>query len=910
MDSPSSTTDPPHHGNGGLGSAASVLARGTIIDRYVVLKELGAGGMGVVYVAYDPELDRNVALKLLRPGIGADKGRARLLREAQALAKLAHPHVVAIHDVGTLGEQVWLAMELVQGQTLSAWLRVPRGWREVLGVMRSAGEGLVAAHAAGLLHRDFKPDNVMVGDDGRVRVMDFGLARARPENETLEPDAGQPLPTVETMAMPITQTGAIVGTPSHMAPEQFANAELTAAADQFAFCVTLWQAIYGERPFGGRTLAELYANVSRGRRRPPPKGRRVPSRLRRACERGLSIDPQQRWPSMTELLRELRGLSDPRRRGLWAVGLAGGLTAVGVGLVRYAEVGFRCQGAAAWLDGVWDPAREQEVKQAILGTGLSYAPDTWVRVEQGLDAYAGAWVAKHTDVCEATSVRQEQSTEVMDLRMECLRTRRVALREAVGVLVEPDTRRVERAVELVAALPGLSRCDDLEALRAGLPPPEDPVVAEEVQGLRDRLATVGALWDAGAYARAQEELEPVQARAEALGYEPLLAEVALWRGRLHGKAARYADAEGELERAYRLALRHAHGEVELDAAIELLLVVGISRGYDAAERWIEEARGRADRRGASARARSWLFNNVGVVLADQGDFKQAKEQLERALAIKQEALGPLHVDVAITLSNLGLVHSLRGDLDQALETYGQVLAIWEKTIGPRHPYVIPSLNIIGMVLHEQGKPAEALELYQRALAMGEEALGPTHLEVAMSLGGIGDVLYGQGRLTEALEAHQRALAIREALLGSFHDAVASSLVDVGNVLRGQGRLSEARAHLRRALAAWEQTMGPDHVQAALALVGLARVGLDELDHEDARVHAERALALREANETPPALVAQARFVLARSLWPDPSERDRARALAERARETYATLGAAGEEQLAEVRAWLAEHEAE
>jgi len=223
-----------------MGSEPVRIETGAVVGRYVVLQQLGVGGMGVVHACYDPELDRKVALKVLRSDTVDGVARARLLREAQALAKLSHPNVVAIHDVGTVGEHVWLAIELVDGQTLRQWLETPRRWREVLEVMGAAGHGLAAAHVAGLSHRDFKPDNVMIGRDGRARVMDFGLARA--SGKTTEPASDTTLvPSVPpTWAdAPVTRVGAIVGTPRYMAPEQLRGGRsVTGAADQFAFCVS------------------------------------------------------------------------------------------------------------------------------------------------------------------------------------------------------------------------------------------------------------------------------------------------------------------------------------------------------------------------------------------------------------------------------------------------------------------------------------------------------------------------------------------------------------------------------------------------------------------------------------------------------------------------------------------------
>ncbi|HET6583005.1 MAG TPA: serine/threonine-protein kinase, partial [Nannocystaceae bacterium] len=228
------------------------LARGTTLGRYVVLERIGSGGMGVVYAAYDPQLDRKVALKLLHAREerdGDSGGRARVLREAQAMARLSHPNVVAVHDVGVVDDTLFVAMEFVEGVTLGHFIAAgSRRWNEVLDVFEPAGRGLAAAHAAGLVHRDFKPDNVMIGNDGRVRVMDFGLARAAAEITT-ESSEGSGGSIVELSGVDrLTRTGALVGTPAYMAPELLAGGNADARSDQFAFCVALHRALYGTAP--------------------------------------------------------------------------------------------------------------------------------------------------------------------------------------------------------------------------------------------------------------------------------------------------------------------------------------------------------------------------------------------------------------------------------------------------------------------------------------------------------------------------------------------------------------------------------------------------------------------------------------------------------------------------------------
>ena len=375
------------------------LKTGEAVDRYVILSRLGAGAMGVVYAAFDPELDRKVALKLLHPArLEADdisasaSGRARLYREAKALARLAHPNVVAIHDVGVLGDQIFLAMEFVHGLTLNKWMKAgdaPRPWPEVVRVMSLAGEGLAAAHDAGLVHRDFKPDNVLIGEhDRRVRVLDFGLAREEDEPDDAEAGSAE-ADDVQTRAerraitkarsvirassielgsqdfAGLTHTGALVGTPAYMSPEQHMGEPADARSDQFSFCVTLYQALYGHRPFTGETLTGLAFNVLQGKVRPAPVKTKVPARLRKIVLRGLAVDPKERYATMRELLDALKPVQTRvRKRWLWAAatGALGVGIAVGSVIVNQEEP---CTGARARLDGIWDAARRDAIATAF-----------------------------------------------------------------------------------------------------------------------------------------------------------------------------------------------------------------------------------------------------------------------------------------------------------------------------------------------------------------------------------------------------------------------------------------------------------------------------------------------------------------------------------------------------------------
>ena len=849
-----------------------------MLGRYVVLGTLGEGGMGTVLEAFDHTLDRKVAIKVLHEEL-SDEHTARLLREARAMAKLSHPSVVQVFEADTMDGQTFVVMELVAGRTLRDWMdqEPSPDWRQCVAVLIEAGQGLAAAHAESLVHRDFKPSNAIIDDKGRTRVLDFGLARRTEIGPTLDevpgPEGSQTHDdsSLGTFAperassgtvwardddppafdRSLTETGAVMGTPAYMSPEQMMGREANARSDQFSFCVTLYEAVYGERPFEGGTLMEIASSMKTSGVRPAPQGSPVPARLRRLLLRGLAADPGQRWPSMEALLHELRMLVAPRTRGWMAVGVASGLAAVGGGLAlgQYAQVKDRCTGAPAHIVGIWDDGRRGQVRAAILGTEVSFAAGTWERIEPQLDAYARDWTYTHTEACEATSVRGEQSEEALDLRMRCLGQRRTALRATVDVLVDADAEVVRNAVELVASLPTLARCNDLAWLELQdrlVPLPEDPDLAVAVQTQRACLAEIEVMDKAGRYAEALDAVESVVEQAEALGYPPLRAEALYWWGELRRGNGQYVEAEEGLRQAHALAVEYYHDPVVLDTAQALTVVVGnhLAR-YTEGHRWGETVALPLARRSGEPRQEARSLNNLGAVFRLQGDYDEARAHFERALGMLDKALGPDHPEVATSLSNLGIVFVRQGDYDQARAHFERALATREKALGPDHPGVAHSLGNLGLVLESQGDYDEARAHFERALGILDKALGPDHPGVAHGLSNLGTVFNGQGDYERARAHFERALGILDKALGPDHPDVAKSLVNVGSVFESLGDYEQARAHFERALAIFEKVSGPEHPDLARSMMYLGIVLDSQGEPEKARVHYLRALAIFE-----------------------------------------------------------------
>ncbi len=843
-------------------SELPALGRGTPLDRYVVLDPLGQGGMGMVYAAYDSVLDRKVALKLLPPGDAdagpeatSGSGRARLLREAQAMAKLSHPNVVGVYDVYQHGTLVFMAMELVEGQTLLQWQQEkPRGWREILAAFLAAGRGLAAAHAAGLVHRDFKPTNVLVGKDGRVRVTDFGLARthdAPPELLSEEPASSTstgPVKPHSLLELELTQKGAVMGTPAYMAPEQFRGITADARSDQFSFAVSLWEALYGVRPFEGQTPAERRENVLAGRIQPPPPYSKVPPWVNRALVRALSTPPEARYPSLDALLATLeRDPAQVLRRRLSAVALL--VLVIGSGVLAWSAWHQRhaslCTGAPEKLRGIWDPPRRMTIEQAFLATGRPYARDSWERVRDALDKYTGAWRDMHRETCEATRLRGEQSESVMSLRMACLEGRRQELAALSEVFTEADETVVEKAISAASTLRSLRGCADVEALLAEVKPPEDTPTRQAVEATRAQLARVKALAEAGKYKEALELTSGVDQKTAKLGYKPVHAEALFMRAWAQIVSGESKDVPPLLTEALWLAHASRHDTLAAAATVRLMGYYNQRGPKEEAERWEHFARAALDRLGENGELRAIYHNNRGLAFYNQGNFAEAYEAFDKAFALAEQHLGPANASTlryaTNSLAALGNLDRLE-DSQRSLEA---LVRMGETNLGATHPFLTQPLMNLSNVYLMQGRLADMRKVLDRVEVIGQQAYRPGSEDWALFHLSYGDLESTEGRDAQALAHYEQAARLFEERTGPESQETLQARVRVADAQLSLEWLDQSQQTFQRVQELAKKNLEQQQHFYTQALLGLATLHAVRGQHDKALRLRQQALELRE-----------------------------------------------------------------
>ena len=843
--------------------SSPALRLGTRVGRYLLEDVLGRGGMGVVYAAHDPELDRRIAIKLVRSrAIEGSAGRARLVREAQALARLAHPNVIAVFDVGTVDDDVFIAMELSAGGTLRAHQR-DRAWDDIVRAYVQAGRGLAAAHAAGLVHRDFKPDNVLVGADGRMRVTDFGLVRAAdaPSGAGAEVPVGSASVATRrasssSSTSSLTEVGSVMGTPQYMAPEQMIAGELGPAADQFAFAVALWLALHGESPFVAEELAARREEILAGHRR-APTNRAVPVRIQRAIERALAGEPSARWPSLTALLDELDAALAPRRpRSLVPIAVGGGAVLVAavaaVVLLRGGGGAGPCAQADRAGVGLWGRSRAT-VERAFVASGASYADASFRALDGRLIALERDWRTAAVAACRDTRERAVQPEPVYAQRQACLEVRRQRAVTIISGLTAIDRDGVADVARLAASLPRLEECADPQVL-AGLVP--RPVDAETVVALTALEATLATRAAQGGHGDAAED-DAALAEARRLGYPPIEAEALLVRARHAMEDDRFDAARKDLIDAAAAATRGGDRDRVAEAYLALLELDAGPRGdLDGAASWNQlaaaavDALGRplgkrlalergqfalafANSDGAAALAaiepllaeprltsmeRFELEEDRALALIDLGRFDEADRALAALEPVVAAEFGVEHPLTLSVAGNRASVLFQRGEFAACRAAQERNLVLVERVFGAEHIRVASALEALAACENKSGKSADALVHSERAVAILRAARGPTHQRTLSALSDLAGVYSHLNQHRRALEINQELLALRERTLGAEHIDVAVTLVNLAIEAKNTGQVELALASHQRALAIFERTLGKDHPNVGIALV--------------------------------------------------------------------------------------------
>ncbi len=802
------------------------------IGRFILLERIGAGAMGEVYAAYDEQLDRKVALKLVRSAVkDSTRAHERLLREAQTLAQLSHPNVVQVYEAGTHEGSVFIAMEFIRGRTLTAWLETTRELprkqrqREILRQFIAAGRGLEAAHGAGLAHRDFKPDNVLVGDDGRVRVVDFGLARAVTDSAltpdpsgseraqsggdddmpmftseiTLDLEPGEQGAPVETLnpfdvteeltpvpraiegprlpsqrastagtqrkaALRLTATGTVMGTPRYMAPEQMRGQAPDHRSDQFSFCVALFHALYDQWPFEGDNVMALMRAAARGDILVPKHQAEVPAPVRKALLRGLSANPAERFPAMGEVLRVLEAWEQRRRRSVWGLGA----TALVAGSVAaFAAVAQRpepCAGITHEIDALWSPAHKSAFANAFHTSGIPYASAAWRSTESLLDEYVTTWRNGAKDACEATHVHQRQSAQLLDRRMLCL----------------------DR---------GKQRLDALLASIGGGAAPLSQAVVEHVFEVATALPDLAVCNDTRSLLLAVEPPAKPELAKEVTRIRERLAEA-----RTHELLGRYDEALRVAEEQRRTAEALPYPPLRAEA----LFHVGLALA----------ARGTSDH---AAQAEAMYLDAIDIAESVHHD-QLAAEIWHRLVLLAHEWDSSMERGHAWSRREQAAVRRI-GDPAQARAQ---------------------ALHALGTLHWKDGNHAAAAEQYRQAITL-LEAVQPQSPLSASYYHDWANSEYERGDYTAALTLFERALSMAIDRHGSMHPKVARLQRDFARMLLDIEELGRARALLQAALTTWQQVHHGEHLQAGLIHLTLSEVEAHAGNFDQARAHAQEGL---------------------------------------------------------------------
>jgi tRNA A-37 threonylcarbamoyl transferase component Bud32/tetratricopeptide (TPR) repeat protein len=892
--------------------------------RYRVDRLLGEGGMGRVFAAHDLELDRKVAVKVMRPDLASAGLADRLVRESRLMARLSHPGVVMIYDVGRHEGRVYIAMELIAGVTLQRWLHARRrSWREIVDVFCRAGDGIIAAHAAGLVHRDIKPENILLALDGdrvtRVAVSDFGVARAAHEAE------GGVAPRTSVNSMSLTATGTAVGTPAYMPPEQLAGDDVGARSDVFSFGVSLWEALWGARPYRGGTVAELKEVMARGvpqvPARPGEKGAEStpPRWLARVLLAAIEPDAARRTPSMQALLGALVPERRDRRRRFAAVGvLALGAVGAAAYVVRPHAAARPAMCGDAGLANVWNFAARTHLRATLGALPGDVAPTVAERAIGAADSFAERWQIERHAACTIDDVPHR------DAALICLDGRRRALATVIARVPWMQPADQVQLDERLAQVPSIEACrtDAAQLVIRDVPPAQRGRVAE-LEARLDEIEALALTGTRGEAERAVAQLSPAIAET---GSRVLLAEQsfvtsqAIDAEQIDRQLAALRDAAVEAAKVGRddlaaqawLQIAESYVDEKTDAArAEDALVLAdsaIARGGEdralRARHQLELAHLRSfqskfaeahkilDALAAHvARDGPQLLDGVDAqrvdLLVEAGELDEAMRAARAMIESRTRRLGAGHVRTVQAHTMLSRALLTHGDDDGALAEARLAAELTRHGYGDASDAYGDALRNLAVALDEAGKTDESLATIHRARDILVATRGPRSYLVGDTFHDEAVALSAGGRFAESLPLFDQALAIYHDSVGDKHVRAAEAMLSLATTLGQLGRGTEAVARARQAVAMFREAYSPEHPRYAMARSYLGEALIHAGDKRAAQIELEAALAILDKDPSwSPIQRAAVRFNLAQSLVDDPAQHARALELGRQAKEVF------------------------
>ncbi|MFO7566099.1 MAG: serine/threonine-protein kinase [Enhygromyxa sp.] len=852
------------------------------IGRYVILDSIGMGGMGLVCAAYDPKLNRKIALKVLRNASSDEAstaGRNRLFREAQALAKLSHPNVVTVHDVDVFEGQVYIAMEFVEGTTLREWLRdEPRTWQQILEKFILAGRGVAAAHQADIIHRDFKPSNVLISSEGDVRVADFGVAKERDrgrvdvqrdlveferKRRTVATNGGTLDATAEdalieeiqsNVSLDLTVAGRMVGTPAYMAPEQHMGLRVGPHTDQYSFCVSFYEALYGRLPFEGTDRRDQLTKMTEGRLPPPPRegpARNVPSWLHKILARGLRPHPSERWPSMEDLLAALE--RDPiKRMRRWAivgVGVVGLAVGAGLAMFSFDETPPEnpCLALGDEVEKYWNDERRAAVEAAFARSTKPYAGDTARRSIETLDRWADTWRESKVAICEATQ-SGGQSFALLDVRMYCLEQRAHEVAAMVNVFGEADDEIVERSISAAYALADPAACTTVRYTDEF----GDRDLPEQVLGQIKTMEADLDLAHALASLEKYDESLPLQARVVTRARElshrwPWTLTRALFELSVSQCETRdYEGGEASLREVIQRAAEIGDVVREAEAWNRLIFCIGAEHNRIAmGHAWSLAAESALLRAGGDRRMQIRYESSQAALAGAEGKLDDAITHYRASLALARAEYGEDHPNTIRMMVMYAVTLARDEQNDEAEEIFLKAVSRSKEVYGPRHPWLATVYLNHGLFCHKNKRFEQAEAALEASLEILEQIGGPDASNLGKPLHALGKVARDLQRLDEALTTLERAAQIFSKSHGENSSEVAAALSDIGLTQHMLHRYDDARASYDRVQAIYNHIYPDGHRYVGGLMGRRCEMFLDAKLYADAVAACEVALEIAE-----------------------------------------------------------------